>query len=111
MEITRKAGDESHSTRLESLPSQVAPLPQGMALCIQGPDPKMGALVLGNLGKGIPAPLEVPSGTTRAWSSLLLESQCSVVPGSSAAECWVPGHARTCSAGVGCGAGLPVTIV
>lgn len=63
-EITCKAGDESHSTQLESLPSQVAPLPQGMALCIQGPDPKMGALVLGNPGKGIPAPLEVLSGTT-----------------------------------------------
>lgn len=63
---TRKAGHESHSTSPESLPSQVAPLPPGVALCLQGPDPKMGAPVLGNPGKGIPAPSEVTRGTAHA---------------------------------------------
>lgn len=57
--------------------------------------------MLGNPGKGISAPSEVPSGIAPRLIQSPLESQYRAVPGGSAAECLVPEHAQTCSAGLG----------
>lgn len=55
----------------------------------------------GESGKGIPAPSEVPSGIAPRLIQSPLESQYRAVPGGSAAECLMPEHAQTCSAGLG----------